>query len=102
MTLSQRSSRASFGFGLIHGFGFAGALAEIGLPKGAKVLALLLFNLGVEAGQVMFVSAVLALAWIFYRLASQRMVLARTVLAYFIGIMGSYWAIARIAHGFFT
>ena len=103
MTLSQRIPWAiAFGFGLIHGFGFAGALAEIGLPKGAKVLALLLFNLGVEAGQVMFVSAVLALAWIFYKLASQRMVLARTVLAYFIGIMGSYWAIARIAHGFFT
>ena len=101
-TLSQRIPWAiAFGFGLIHGFGFAGALAEIGLPKGAEALALLLFNLGVEAGQVMFVSVVLSLAWGFHKLASGRMVLARTVLAYFIGVMGSYWAIERIAAAFF-
>lgn len=103
MTLSQRIPWAiAFGFGLIHGFGFAGALAEIGLPPGAEALALLLFNLGVEAGQVMFVSAVLALAWIAYHLAAKRMVLMRTALAYFIGIMGSYWAIERISLAFFS
>ncbi|MCA8900887.1 MAG: HupE/UreJ family protein [Hyphomonas sp.] len=102
MTLSQQVPWAiAFGFGLIHGFGFAGALSEIGLPKGAEALALLLFNLGVEAGQVLFVGFVLALAWIFHRIASQRMVLARTAMAYFIGIMGSYWAIERIAGNFF-
>lgn len=103
MTLSQRIPWAiAFGFGLIHGFGFAGALAEIGLPPGAEALALLLFNLGVEAGQVMFVSVVLALAWIAYHLAAKRMVLMRTALAYFIGIMGSYWAIERISLAFFA
>ena len=103
MTLSQRIPWAiAFGFGLIHGFGFAGALAEIGLPKGAEAMALLLFNLGVEAGQILFVSAVLAVAWVFYRLAAKRMVLARTALAYFIGIMGSYWAVERIAGAFFS
>jgi hypothetical protein len=42
----------SFGFGLVHGFGFAGALGEIGLPKGGRVLALLGFNVGVELGQL--------------------------------------------------
>jgi HupE / UreJ protein len=102
-TLSQRIPWAiAFGFGLIHGFGFAGALSEIGLPKGAEALALLLFNLGVEAGQVLFVGCVLALAFVFYKLAAKRMVLARTVLAYFIGFMGSYWAIERIAGAFFS
>ena len=102
MTLSQRIPWAiAFGFGLIHGFGFAGALAEIGLPGGAEAMALLLFNLGVEAGQILFVAFVLALAWIAYQLAARRMVLARSALAYFIGIMGSYWAIERIAGAFF-
>lgn len=103
MTLSQKIPWAiAFGFGLIHGFGFAGALSEIGLPKGEEALALLLFNLGVEAGQILFVSAVLSIAWVFYKLAAKRMVLARTALAYFIGIMGSYWAIERIANAFFS
>ena len=46
----------AFGFGLLHGFGFAGALAEIGLPQNAKLGALLLFNLGVETGQLMIVA----------------------------------------------
>lgn len=101
-TLSQQIPWAiAFGFGLIHGFGFAGALSEIGLPKGAEAMALLLFNLGVEAGQVLFVGCVLAVAWVFHKLAAPRMVLARTGLAYFIGFMGSYWAIERIAGAFF-
>ena len=54
---------ASFAFGLLHGFGFAAALREIGLPDDAVPLALLCFNLGVEAGQILFVAAVLAL-WV--------------------------------------
>ncbi|MCB1675992.1 MAG: HupE/UreJ family protein [Halioglobus sp.] len=52
----------AFGFGLLHGFGFAGALAELGLPGGAAVTALLAFNLGVEAGQLVIVAAVFPLA----------------------------------------
>jgi hypothetical protein len=101
-TLSQRIPWAiAFGFGLIHGFGFAGALAEIGLPKGAEAMALLLFNVGVEAGQILFVSVLLAGAFIVHRLAAKRMVALRAVLAYFIGFMGSYWAIERIAGAFF-
>ncbi len=60
----RRLSEASpwivaFTFGLLHGFGFAGALKEIGLPQSDVGLALLTFNLGVEAGQLMFLAAVL-------------------------------------------
>ena len=51
----------AFTFGLLHGFGFAGALSEVGLPAGHIPVALLFFNLGVEAGQLLFVAAVLAL-----------------------------------------
>lgn len=50
---------AAFAFGLLHGFGFAGALSEIGLPDAARGWALLLFNLGVEIGQLLFVTGVL-------------------------------------------
>jgi hypothetical protein len=93
----------AFGFGLIHGFGFAGALSEIGLPKGAEAMALLLFNVGVEAGQVLFVSVVLAGAFIVHRLARRAHGAAARAqsLAYAIGITGSYWAIERIIGTFF-
>ncbi|MHC5065221.1 MAG: HupE/UreJ family protein, partial [Planctomycetota bacterium] len=60
----------AFLFGLLHGFGFAGALAEIGLPETAVPLSLLFFNLGVEAGQLLFVVAVLALFAVAKRVAS--------------------------------
>ena len=53
----------AFAFGLLHGFGFAGALREVGLPQHAIPLALLFFNLGVEVGQLAFVALVMALAW---------------------------------------
>ena len=52
----------SFAFGLLHGFGFAGALSEIGLPEGDIPLALLSFNVGVELGQILFLSLVIGLA----------------------------------------
>jgi hydrogenase/urease accessory protein HupE len=51
----------AFSFGLLHGLGFAGALAEVGLPAVAIPLALLMFNVGVEAGQLLFVAAILIL-----------------------------------------
>ena len=98
-TLSQRKPwLIAFGFGLVHGFGFAGALAEIGLPKGAEVLALLLFNLGVEVGQVAFVGAVLLLVFLAVRLARLPLPPTRIVAAYAIGITGAYWAIERIVN----
>jgi hypothetical protein len=64
--------RIAFAFGLLHGFGFASVLAEMGLPKGARLISLVAFNLGVEAGQLAVVLAVMPLAYLvrstaFYR-----------------------------------
>lgn len=53
----------AFGFGLVHGFGFASVLADLGLPQGALVLALVGFNVGVEAGQLAIVAAFLPVAY---------------------------------------
>jgi HupE / UreJ protein len=50
----------AFIFGLLHGFGFAGALSEVGLPPHAIPVALLFFNVGVEAGQLLFIGGVFA------------------------------------------
>ena len=61
----------AFSFGLLHGFGFAGALAEVGLPHHAIPVALLFFNVGVETGQLVFVAAVLSLIWLLRHAASQ-------------------------------
>jgi hydrogenase/urease accessory protein HupE len=95
----------AFAFGLLHGFGFAGALAEVGLPQHAIPLALLFFNLGVEVGQLAFVAAVMTLAWALYGRIAQRLepVLARAafvrldkIAAYAIGTAGAYWLIERV------
>jgi HupE / UreJ protein len=64
--------RIAFAFGLLHGFGFASVLAEMGLPKGARLVSLVAFNLGVETGQLAVVLAVMPLAYVlrsttFYR-----------------------------------
>lgn len=70
-SLSRRQPwLVAFAFGLLHGFAFAGALAETGLPQDSIPLALLLFNLGVEAGQLLFVGALLAGVLVWNRLAS--------------------------------
>jgi hypothetical protein len=55
--------RIAFAFGLLHGFGFASVLSEMGLPKGARLISLVAFNLGVEAGQLVVVLAVMPLAY---------------------------------------
>lgn len=64
--------RIAFAFGLLHGFGFASVLAEMGLPKGARLVSLVAFNLGVEVGQLAVVVGVMPLAYVlrstaFYR-----------------------------------
>ena len=86
----------AFAFGLLHGFGFAGALSEIGFPAQQIPLALLCFNLGVEAGQLAFVAALLLLA----RLPALLRVDAPrgwpTAAAYGIGALASYWLIERL------
>ena len=100
-TISARWPWAiAFGFGLIHGFGFAGALAEIGLPRGAEIMALLLFNIGVELGQIAFIACLAAVAWIVSRVAKSALQPTATVLAYAIGITGAFWSVQRIVATF--
>jgi hypothetical protein len=87
----------AFAFGLLHGFGFAGALSEVGLPVHDIPLALLLFNVGVEAGQLLFVAAVLLAVMGLRRFATAPPAWLRPVPAYGIGAVASYWLIARVA-----
>ena len=68
---------AAFGFGLLHGFGFAGALRDLGLPSGSLALSLVGFNVGVEAGQLAIVAAFLPCAyWLRHTWAYRRLLLA--------------------------
>jgi hydrogenase/urease accessory protein HupE len=87
----------AFTFGLLHGLGFGGALKEIGLPQSDVPLALLTFNLGVEAGQLIFVFAVLALMAIVDRLLVVKLPWARTVAGYGIGSLAAVWFVQRLA-----
>ena len=86
----------AFAFGLLHGFGFAGALSETGLPADAVPSALLFFNVGVEVGQLIFVGCVLALAFLIKRLWPQLILPASTTTAYLVGALAAYWTIDRV------
>ena len=98
---ARRPWLVAFAFGLLHGLGFAGALSQVGLPPGDIPLALFLFNVGVELGQVAFVAAVLAV------LAAARLALRRVELsaprwaplvpAYAIGCVAMAWLLQRVA-----
>ncbi|HNP34845.1 MAG TPA: HupE/UreJ family protein [Woeseiaceae bacterium] len=87
----------AFSFGLLHGLGFAGALAEVGLPQVAIPIALLTFNIGVELGQLIFVVAVLLLRTIFARILSGRENSMQWLAAYAIGSVAAFWTIERVA-----
>lgn len=89
----------AFSFGLLHGFGFASALTEIGLPRGDIPLALFAFNVGVETGQLIFIAAVLgALRYAkLIKLPAFVECHARLVTTYAIGILAAYWFIERLA-----
>ncbi len=87
----------AFVFGLLHGFGFAGALAEVGLPEQAIPLALLFFNIGVEVGQLLFVAAAVALYRMWVRLEVRPIRWAQTLPVYAIGGIAAYWTIERVA-----
>lgn len=86
----------AFTFGLLHGLGFAGALSEIGLPTGQIPLALLFFNLGVEAGQLIFVAAVLGLV-VLIRKVRRLPAWSSLVPPYAIGTIAMFWVFERIA-----
>lgn len=94
-TLSRRwPALVAFLFGLVHGLGFAGALADIGLPQNNLFVALLTFNLGVEAGQLL----VVILCYGLHRALQSKpqFVMARTPALYVIGSIAAYWSIGRI------
>ena len=91
----------AFTFGLLHGFGFAGALAEVGLPPSSIPIALLFFNVGVEIGQVLFVGAVLSVIAAVWH-TGQRLRLPQPrclwrLAPYGIGGLASFWLIERMA-----
>lgn len=87
----------AFMFGLLHGFGFAGALREVGLPEGDIPLALFTFNVGVEIGQLMFVSAVLLSLAALRSLVIRIPTWAHTLPIYGIGTMAAFWWMQRMA-----
>jgi len=87
----------AFVFGLLHGFGFAGALTEVGLPQQAIPLALLFFNVGVEVGQLLFIAVVLVLLAAFRRTSIPQPRWAWRLPAYGIGSVATFWTIERVA-----
>lgn len=97
LTRSQPWAMA-FAFGLLHGLGFAGALNDIGLPEDAIAMSLLLFNVGIELGQILIITAFLLLARLWHALTRRfnyNEAHLYTSAAFMMGILASYWAIDR-------
>jgi hypothetical protein len=86
----------AFSFGLVHGIGFAGALAGLGIEPRLLPAALLLFNIGVEIGQLAFVLLVLALIWAHHRLKAELPRWGEALPAYAIGSVAMFWFIDRM------
>lgn len=87
----------AFTFGLLHGFGFAGALSEAGLPENHIPHALLFFNVGVELGQLLFIAAMLSLIALIRRIRYRIPRWTGLVPPYAIGSMAMFWVIQRVA-----
>jgi hypothetical protein len=84
-------------FGLLHGLGFAGALAQIGLPTHEIPLALFSFNGGIEAGQLLFVALVLGARAVLRLLPARRPEAGVLIPAYAIGSLAAFWVFERVA-----
>jgi hypothetical protein len=96
----------AFVFGLLHGFGFAGALRGVGLPEKDVPLALLMFNIGVEVGQLLFIAGVVAVLSLVTRMIrrgrsgefgpwhTESMI--RTPVAYVVGSLAAFWVVQRV------
>ena len=108
MTRQRRGERSltaqwpwlvAFAFGLLHGFGFASALADIGLPQGDIPPALFAFNVGIEAGQLGFIAAVLTLRGLVRRLPipAHWSALMRPAATFAIGTMAAFWFVERLS-----
>jgi len=91
----QKPWLVAFAFGLLHGFGFASGLANLGLGQGEIPLALLSFNVGVETGQLLFVAVILLLERAFRVLAMRWPRWVEALPAYTVGSLGAYWTIQR-------
>ena len=87
----------AFSFGLLHGLGFAGALAEVGLPQKAIPVALFMFNVGVELGQLIFVAVALAAGALLARLRLPRPERLQWAACYAIGAVAMFWVIERVS-----
>jgi len=87
----------AFSFGLLHGFGFAGALAEVGLPQKAIPVALFTFNVGVELGQLLFVMAALGVGAFLKRVRLPQQAWMPYAVPYAIGCVAMFWVIERVA-----
>ena len=83
----------AFGFGLLHGLGFANALTEIGIANEQLLFSLLFFNLGIEAGQLLMIPIFSVLIWLAYKFNKYSQ--SATCVSYVLGIMGFFWFINR-------
>jgi len=86
----------AFIFGLFHGLGFAGALSEIGLPQHEIPLALLMFNVGVETGQLLFIAVVLSLMVLLKQMPLRLPQESWRLVPYSIGGVAVFWTIDRV------
>lgn len=86
----------AFVFGLLHGFGFAGALASIGLPQTGVPLALAFFNVGVETGQLLFIGSVLLLIAGIQKIHLKKRYWQPYIVPYAIGSVAAFWVIERV------
>ena len=87
----------SSAFGLLHGFGFASALMEIGVPQNERIAALLFFNVGVEIGQLIFVAGLLLLAWLIMKVWKKSADIAWSkIIGYVIGSVSMMWLFQRV------
>ena len=88
-------------FGLLHGFGFASVLKEIGLPTNDILMALLAFNLGVEAGQLLFIVALIILVWSVQKTSAGKFdlsgPLSQKLAGYVVGVFATFWFFERLA-----
>lgn len=93
---ARRPYLIAFIVGLIHGFGFAGALADIGLPQGTELLALLLFNIGVELGQFAVIGLALFALWSLNKYKEDWRRAAETLTVYGFATIAMFWVFQRV------
>lgn len=93
---SRRPWLVPFGFGLLHGLAFAGTLVEVGLPPGDIIVSLLLFNVGVELGQLLFIAAALAAFWALSQHGWRMPAWTRPAPSYTVGAFAMFWFIDRL------